>query len=70
LTSNGTVQGLNTDVAKVTNINGTETLVINGTLSNGTDGTSAAFTFKQNPLAPLGYWFTFAVVLVSIFGLL
>jgi len=70
LTSDGTVQGLDTNVAKLTNINGTETLVINGTLSNGTDGTSAAFTFKQNPLAPLGYWFTFAVVLVSIFGLL
>ncbi|KAI5242430.1 hypothetical protein E4T42_07664 [Aureobasidium subglaciale] len=42
IVGNGSVSDINSTLARVANINGTETLVLNGTLAEGTASTSAA----------------------------
>jgi hypothetical protein len=80
---NGT-QPHNTSVARVVNVNGTKTIVINGTLANGTtadDGTSSSSTSStssstsgaaQGPLVTLinasGYWVMVAVVAATVWS--
>jgi hypothetical protein len=75
---NGT-QPRNTSVVRVANVNGTKTIIINGTLANGTttdDGTSSSSTSSstsgaaQGPLITLinasGYWVMVAVVAATV----
>lgn len=79
---NGT-QPRNTSVARVVNVNGTKTIVINGTLANGTtadDGTSSSDDSTtsstsgaaQGPLVTLinasGYWVMVAVVVATVWS--
>ncbi|MCJ1309423.1 hypothetical protein MMC25_003082 [Agyrium rufum] len=49
LISNATSGTLDPTQAQVTNVNGTKTLVINGTLPNGTDDTTSAAPSLSNP---------------------
>lgn len=78
---NGT-QPRNTSIARVVNVNGTKTIVINGTLANGTtadDGTSSSDSTTtsstsgaQGPLVTLinasGYWVMVAVVVATVWS--
>lgn len=73
---NGT-QPHNTSVARVVNVNGTEKIVINGTLANGTtadDGTTSSSTSgaAPGPLVTLinasGYWVMVAVVAATVWS--
>ena len=62
----------NSSTARITNVNGTKTLVLNGTLPNGTDNStngtttdpsaSAAFGMRQMVLEGGGFWLMGAVV--------
>lgn len=59
----------NASMAKVADVNGTQTLVINGTLPNGTTasgGTSAAGSFRQGLLEMSGWWVVVAGVVYSV----
>ncbi|MCJ1447366.1 MAG: hypothetical protein MMC23_007877 [Stictis urceolatum] len=60
----------NNTVAKIQNVNGTKTVVINGTLPNGTEGdTSAASGFRLSLTQQSGYLGMAAVVAATIWGL-
>ena len=58
----------NSSMARITNVNGTKTLVLNGTLENGTDGNaadpnaSAAVGMRQMVLEGSGFWLMGVVV--------
>ena len=62
----------NSSAARITNVNGTKTLVLNGTLPNGTDNStdggmtdpsaSAAVGMRQMVLEGSGFWLMGAVV--------
>lgn len=66
---NGT-QPINTTITRVTDVNGTETIYINGTLANGTTAasTSAAPTSAVTLLHASGYWVTVAVVATAVWA--
>ncbi|OOQ81887.1 hypothetical protein PEBR_41253 [Penicillium brasilianum] len=77
---NGT-QPRNTSMVRVANVNGTEKIVINGTLANGTttdDGSSSSTSSTstsgaaQGPLVTLinasGYWVMVAVVIATVWS--
>ena len=69
---NGT-QPTNTSDIRVVNANGTEKIYINGTLPNGTDSenhsSSGASTLVPNPLHASGYWITFPMIGLMVWGL-
>lgn len=73
---NGT-QPRNTSNVQVVNVNGTKTIVINGTLPNGTtadDGTSSSTSgAASGPLVTLvnasGYWVMVAVVAATVWSI-
>ena len=67
LVGNGSYQGLNKSQINVANVNGTRTIVLNGTLPNGTDTDAATPTssaspspssgvLRRNILESSGYW--------------
>ena len=69
---NGSSQSLNSSLARVTTVNGTKTLVINGTLPNGTDDstTSAAGGGRRQTLMEnSGFWVMGAVVGLIVWGM-
>ncbi|CAI7638976.1 unnamed protein product [Penicillium glandicola] len=70
---NGTVPK-NSSVVRVVDVNGTQTIYINGTLANGTtaaDGSSTTSS-ASGPVAMVlhasGYWVTVAVVVAAVWG--
>ena len=72
LFSNGSVSD-NSTVARITNVNGTRTLVINGTLPNGTDDNGTTSTsaptsagYKQTVLEMSGFWVMGATVALTV----
>jgi hypothetical protein len=68
LAPNGSIQSLNGSVAVVTNVNGTETLVINGTLANGTTapgGSGAPVGWRHSMTEGAGYWLMIAIAIAS-----
>jgi hypothetical protein len=58
LVGNGSYAGLNKSLVTVADVNGTKTLVLNGTLENGTDTDSAARALTPAGLGGkfAGYW--------------
>lgn len=65
---NGSYQGLNRTLANVADVNGTSTILINGTLPNGT--TASGGTDSAAPSLRIaefgGWWVAGAVVLYSV----
>ena len=65
--------GQNSSQAVIANINGTKTVVINGTLPNGTDGstdtTGAGIGMRQTLAEASGFWLMGAVVALIVWGL-
>ena len=71
----------NSSLARITNVNGTKTLVINGTLPNGTDnsssgnssasgsGTATSAGLRQIVLESSGFWLMGAVVGLTVWAL-
>lgn len=65
---NGT-EPKNTTVTRVANVNGTETIYINGTLPNGTTASTSGAPASAVTLAHLsGYWVTVAVVAAAVWA--
>ncbi|KAL2891481.1 hypothetical protein HOO65_010839 [Ceratocystis lukuohia] len=64
LIGNGSYSGLNTSVVSVAQVNGTKTLLVNGTLSNDTTsptedsdgGDDSSMAILNSPVSLLGYW--------------
>ncbi|GKT91763.1 conserved glycine-rich protein [Colletotrichum tofieldiae] len=72
LLGNGSYNGLNKTVVNIGEVNGTETILINGTLPNGTTAAggdeevgSAAF---RTAVETLGFWPVAVVVLATVFA--
>ncbi|EKV11349.1 putative glycine-rich protein [Penicillium digitatum] len=71
---NGTVPK-NSSLVRVVDVNGTQTIYINGTLANGTtaaDESSTGTSSASGPVAMVlhasGYWVTVAVVVAAVWG--
>ena len=54
LVGNGSYQGLNKSLVTVQNVNGTRTLVLNGTLPNGTDSSASSSATPTSAAASIG----------------
>ena len=74
LVGNGSASDQDPTLVHVGNVNGTKKVVINGTLPNGTDGSSDSSTSTTTSGAmPLyflelsGYWVTSAIVMAAVF---
>ncbi|RFU73605.1 hypothetical protein TARUN_8608 [Trichoderma arundinaceum] len=74
LIGNGSYSALNKSVVNVADVNGTRTILINGSLPNGTtaDGPDASSTDSgaaglKNMVQVLGFWPAVAAVLVTVF---
>ena len=63
---NGSTADENNTLIHIGNVNGTKTLIINGTLPNGTNGTDSTSTTsdatRQNMLEYSGFWLVGAIV--------
>jgi hypothetical protein len=70
---NGSYAGLNHSVVSVADVNGTSTIILNGTLPNGTtatggtDSPDAAFSFRHSVMQSGVYWVMAAVVGSAVF---
>ena len=53
-------------ISRVADINGTSTLVVNGTLPNGTSTSAAAPGYKQGMLEMSGFWVVIAGVIYTV----
>ncbi|MCJ1374011.1 hypothetical protein MMC20_005241 [Loxospora ochrophaea] len=63
LLGNGSAADENSTLVRVGVVNGTQTVIINGTLPNGTDSTSAAGpSLRQTALESSGFWLVGAIV--------
>jgi hypothetical protein len=62
IVGNGSVSGLNNTLVRVANVNGTDTIVINGTLDNGTDTGSAASGMVGGRMSWMAGWLAIAAV--------
>ncbi|MCJ1246962.1 hypothetical protein MMC30_004173 [Trapelia coarctata] len=70
LIGNGSLADMDDTLVRVTVVNGTKTLVINGTLPNGTDGaTSAAHSSTRTWAENSGFWVVGAVVGLTVWAL-
>lgn len=68
LLGNGSTSDQNSTLVHVGNVNGTKTVVINGTLPNGTDDSSStSAAMRQSVLEMSGFWVVGAVVLATVF---
>lgn len=69
LIGNGSYGALNKSVVNVADVNGTTTLLINGSLPNGTtaDGPDSSATGLRNAAEMFGFWPVVAAVLVTVF---
>jgi hypothetical protein len=62
IVGNGSESGLNNTLVRVANVNGTDTIVINGTLDNGTDTGSAASGMVGGRMSWMAGWLAIAAV--------
>lgn len=65
LVGNGSAADENSTLVHVGDVNGTKTLIINGTLPNGTNGTTSSTSSgagKQTLLEYSGFWLVGAIV--------
>ena len=70
LLGNGSIADQNSTLVHVGNVNGTKTVVLNGTLPNGTDDSSSDDTSgatQQTILELSGFWAVGAVVIATVF---
>lgn len=74
LVGNGSASDQDPTLVHVGNVNGTKSVVINGTLPNGTDGSSGSSTSTPTSgamrlyiLEMSGYWVTSAIVIATVF---
>lgn len=68
LLGNGSTSDQNSTLVHVGNVNGSKTVVINGTLPNGTDDSSSTSgAMRQTVLELSGFWVVSAVVLATVF---
>ncbi|KAG6995706.1 hypothetical protein G7Y79_00043g079900 [Physcia stellaris] len=67
LLGNGSIADQNSTLVHVGNVNGTKTVVINGTLPNGTDDSVSSGTTQQTVLELSGFWAVGAVVIATVF---
>lgn len=67
LLGNGSIADQNSTLVHVGNVNGTKTVVLNGTLPNGTDDSSSSGATQQTILELSGFWAVGAVVLATVF---
>ncbi len=67
---NGSTADENSTLIHIGNVNGTKTLIINGTLPNGTNGTDSNSTTsdaaRQNMLEYSGFWLVGAIVAATV----
>ena len=73
LLGNGSAADMNSTLARVADVNGTKTLVINGTLPNGTDNStttgSTSAGFKQVGLESSGFWVMGVIVGLTVWAM-
>jgi len=70
LIGNGSLADMDDTLVKVAVVNGTKTLVINGTLPNGTDASTSAAGSSTRTLAEnAGFWVVGAVVGLTVWAL-
>ena len=64
LVGNGSTADENSTLIHIGEVNGTKTLIINGTLPNGTNGTSSTTSSaaRRNLLEYSGFWLVGAIV--------
>lgn len=70
LIGNGSTSALNSSVVRVAEVNGTSTIVVNGTLPNGTTasgGTDSATSGAMILVENSGYWVMAAMVGCAVF---
>ena len=68
LVGNGSASDMNSTLARVANVNGTQTLLINGTLPNGTtaDGTTTTTSGAQAYAELSGWWMMVGIVTYTV----
>jgi hypothetical protein len=59
---NGSASDQNNSLVNVANVNGTKTVVLNGTLPNGTDNSSPSGAIKNIIIEDSGFWVIGAIV--------
>lgn len=70
LVGNGSFAGLNSSLINVANVNNTRTLILNGTLPNGTDSaSSSAIRSHQKVVEAGGFWVAAAMVGAMLWAL-
>ncbi|PTB74582.1 hypothetical protein M440DRAFT_1392942 [Trichoderma longibrachiatum ATCC 18648] len=69
LIGNGSYDGLNKSIVNVADVNGTRTILINGSLPNGTtaDGQDSSAAGLRNMVQLIGFWPAVTAVLVAVF---
>lgn len=67
LIGNGDYNKLDKDVVNVAEVNGTMTILINGTLPDGTTAASAAGGSMRHMVEALGFWPAIAAVIATVF---
>lgn len=69
LIGNGSYDALNKSIVNVADVNGTRTILINGSLPNGTtaDGQDSSAAGLRNIVQLMGFWPAVAAVLVAVF---
>lgn len=67
LLGNGSIADQNSTLVHVGDVNGTKTVVLNGTLPNGTDDSVSSGTTQQTVLELSGFWAVGAVVIATVF---
>lgn len=69
LIGNGSYDALNKSVVNVADVNGTRTILINGSLPNGTtaDGQDSSAAGLRNVVQLMGFWPAVTAVLVAVF---
>ena len=66
---NGTAASQNSSLVHVGDVNGTKTIVLNGTLPNGTDTTSSSAASQRLLLETSGFWVVGAIVATTVWAL-
>ena len=65
---NGSYAGLNKSLIIVSDVNGTSTILLNGTLPNGTTASSGAnYAAARTIIEASGYWVMIAIVCATVY---
>ena len=70
LIGNGSFAGLNSSLINVADLNNTKTIILNGTLPNGTDpASSSAIRSQQKVVEAGGFWVAAAMIAAMVWAL-